>query len=221
MVGINGRAVANFLFSPIAKLFIKLKISPDVITVTGCLLNVLASLIIVPNISLLIGMILVAIFVFSDSIDGTMSRILGTANRWGAFLDATCDRITDQAILLGLAWYMYNINNTAGIVAVIINIPVWFLVSYTRAKAESLALKGEAGIAERSTRIIIVCVFSILAGAHFLSIYFLIVSLYFLFVLCIITILQRMLLAYKQNKNDIHRSFVEQVNKPVTSIKRT
>jgi hypothetical protein len=89
-----------------------------------------------------------------------------------------------------------------------------------RAKAESLALKGETGIAERSTRIIVVCVFGIFVGAHILSIYFLIVAIYILFILCIITILQRMLLAYRQNKNGVHTSFVEQVNKPVTNIKR-
>ncbi len=90
---------------PFVKLFIKLGISPDAVTLVGTLGVVAGALVFFPRGELLYGVLFITAFVFSDLIDGKMARELERKSRFGAFWDSTLDRIGDGAIFGGLALY--------------------------------------------------------------------------------------------------------------------
>src|ERR1700750_294740 len=93
------------LLSPIAHLFLRLGISPDAVTLVGTLGVCAGALVFFPTGHLLIGVLVVTAFVFSDMIDGYMARESGQSSSWGAFLDSTLDRLGDAAIFGGLVLY--------------------------------------------------------------------------------------------------------------------
>jgi hypothetical protein len=92
------RGLSASLLGPIARLLIKLGVSPDVVTIIGTLGVVLAALICFPQGWLWQGVLIVTLFVISDMIDGLMANITGKASNWGAFLDSTSDRLGDACL---------------------------------------------------------------------------------------------------------------------------
>ena len=108
-----------------------------------------------PRGELLIGVLVITAFVFSDLIDGYMARTMGVSSKWGAFLDSTLDRLGDAAIFAGLAIWLFQ----GGDDRLLAYVALWCLVmgsvtSYARAKAESLGMQAKGGIAERSDRLV-------------------------------------------------------------------
>ena len=99
------RAFWTKVFSPAARLFLRLGISPDAVTIVGTLGVCAGALVFFPRGQLLVGVLVITAFVFSDLIDGHMARLSGTSSKWGAFLDSTLDRFGDAAIFAGLAFY--------------------------------------------------------------------------------------------------------------------
>lgn len=145
------------VFRPVAHGLIKLGVSPDAVTVVGTLGVVGGALVFFPRGHLLVGVIVITLFVFSDLIDGYMARTLGTSSKWGAFLDSTLDRVGDAAIFGGLAIWLFE----GGDDDLLAYVALWCLVagsvtSYARAKAESLGMQAKGGIAERSDRLVAV-----------------------------------------------------------------
>ncbi len=102
----SGRVVAGRVFTPVARVLLRLGVSPDAVTVVGTVGTAVAALYFFPRGDLLVGTLVICLFVFSDSLDGTMARLAGRPSTWGAFLDSTLDRVADAAIFCGLAlWY--------------------------------------------------------------------------------------------------------------------
>src|SRR5919112_4467835 len=99
------RGLFTKVFSPVARLFLRLGISPDTVTVVGTVGVCAGALIFFPRGELLVGVLVITAFVFSDLIDGAMARKSGRASPFGAFLDSTLDRIGDAAIFGSLAMY--------------------------------------------------------------------------------------------------------------------
>ena len=99
------RAFWTKVISPVAHLLIRLGVSADAVTVVGTLGVCAGALIFFPQGKLLTGVLVITAFVFSDLIDGTMARLTGKTNKFGAFLDSTLDRIGDGAIFAGLALF--------------------------------------------------------------------------------------------------------------------
>ena len=99
------RAVFAKVFAPIARFFLRLGISPDAVTIVGTIGVCAGALIFFPRGELLVGVLVITAFVFSDAVDGHMARISGQSSTWGAFLDSTLDRFGDAAIFGGLAMY--------------------------------------------------------------------------------------------------------------------
>jgi len=97
------RAFWTKVFTPVARLFLRLGISPDAVTVVGTLGVCAGALIFFPQGKFLIGVLVCTAFVFSDMVDGQMARLSGRTSSWGAFLDSTLDRIGDGAIFGGLS----------------------------------------------------------------------------------------------------------------------
>src|SRR6476659_3785872 len=158
------RAFWTKVFSPVARLFLRWGISPDAVTLVGTAGVCAGALIFFPRGQLLLGVIVITLFVFSDLIDGHMARLSGTSSAWGAFLDSTLDRLGDAAIFGGLALYYIGPGDSEPLAALTIYCLVMGSVtSYARARAESLGMQAKGGIAERSDRLVAILVMTGLA----------------------------------------------------------
>ena len=161
----SGRVVARRVFTPVASVLLRLKVSPDAVTVIGTVGTAAAALYFYPKGEFLAGSLVIAIFVFSDSLDGTMARLAGRPSTWGAFLDSTLDRVADAAILGGIALWFAGEGDDPTMAAVTLAALVGaLLVSYARARAEGLGADGSTGIAERTERLAITLLAALLTG---------------------------------------------------------
>jgi CDP-diacylglycerol--glycerol-3-phosphate 3-phosphatidyltransferase/CDP-diacylglycerol--inositol 3-phosphatidyltransferase len=187
------RAFWTKLLSPIAHLFLRLGISPDAVTLVGTLGVCAGALVFFPTGHLLVGVLVVTAFVFSDLIDGYMARESGQSSSWGAFLDSTLDRIGDAAIFGGLVLYYVGPGDSEPWAALALYCLVMGSVtSYARARAESLDMEAKGGIAERADRLVSILVMTGLSDIFNLP--FLIpLTLAVLAVASTITVVQRVL----------------------------
>ena len=189
MVSSAFKPVVNRVIEPIARLAISAKITPNAVTVFGTIGTIVSALTFYPRGDLFIGTLLIVFFALSDLFDGAIARLSEKgASAWGGFLDSTCDRVTDSAVLGALA--IYCILNDLSIYPVVIaSIVIGFLISYIRAKAESFGIACTVGIAERTERLIIALVG---IGFHGLGVpYILAGSMWVLLFLGAITVAQR------------------------------
>lgn len=153
------RAFFTNLITPVARLLLRLRVSPDAVTVVGTLGVVVAALWFFPRGQLLAGVLVITAFVFSDLLDGTMARISGKTSNWGAFLDSTLDRMGDSAIFGGLVLYYAHVVGSELLSSLTLYCLVTgWLTSYARARAESLGYEAKGGIAARADRLVAVLV---------------------------------------------------------------
>jgi len=158
------RAFWTGLFQPVINLLLRLGISPDAVTLVGTLGVCAGALVFFPQGELLVGVLVITAFVFSDLIDGAMARQSGRTSTFGAFLDSTLDRIGDSAIFGGLAMYYVGPGDDDRLAALAIYCLVMGSVtSYARARAESLGMTAKVGIAERADRLVSILVITGLA----------------------------------------------------------
>ncbi|ANH39374.1 CDP-diacylglycerol--inositol 3-phosphatidyltransferase [Nocardioides dokdonensis FR1436] len=147
------------VLAPFVTLFIRLGISPDVVTLVGTLGVAAGALIFFPQGELLIGVLFITAFVFSDLIDGQMARTMGRSSTFGAFWDSTLDRIGDGAVFGGLVLYFAGPGDSTLYLALSLYCVVMGSVtSYARARAESLGMDAKGGIAERADRLVLILV---------------------------------------------------------------
>ena len=187
------------LFTPVAKLFLKLGISPDIVTIVGTLGVAVGALGFYPRGKLFIGTLVITAFVFSDTIDGVMARESGRSSKWGAFLDSTLDRVGDGAIFGGLVLYYAGHQHQQLLMAslALACLILGSVVSYARARAEGLGMTANVGIAERADRLVAVLVATGLVGLGLPEVV-LTVVLALLAVASFVTIIQRMLTVRRQ-----------------------
>ena len=186
------------LLKPIAHLLIRLGVSPDIVTFIGTAGVVAGALVFFPRGDLWLGVVVIAVFVFSDLLDGYMARTTGTSTSWGAFLDSTLDRLGDAAIFAGLVIWFFGDGDDQ----VLGYVGLWALVmgmltSYTRARAESLGMEAKVGIAERADRLVAILVMTFFADVLDLEI-LLAITLWALAVASTVTVGQRMLVVRRQ-----------------------
>lgn len=165
MLNRHARALFTRIFTPLAHALLRAGISPDVVTFVGTAGVSASALILFPLGQLFWGVVAITLFVFSDVLDGVMARLTDRKGRWGGFLDSTLDRVQDDAIFLGLGLWFYRGGHDAGIGSLaVVCILLGNLVSYARAKAESLGYEANVGIAERAERLVSVLVVAGLCG---------------------------------------------------------
>jgi CDP-diacylglycerol--glycerol-3-phosphate 3-phosphatidyltransferase/CDP-diacylglycerol--inositol 3-phosphatidyltransferase len=159
------RAFWTKVLAPIAHLFIRLGVSADAVTLVGTIGVVVGALAFFPQGHLLGGVIFITCFVFSDLIDGYMSRTAGTTSKFGAFLDSTLDRVGDGAIFGGLALYYAGPGDSRLYLWLsLICLVMGSVTSYARSRAEALGYQAKVGIAERSDRLVSILVMTGLNG---------------------------------------------------------
>ena len=151
------RAAYVKLSTPVARAFLRAGFTPDSVTIIGTAASVIGALTLFPIGQLFAGAVVVCFFVLSDMLDGAMARVSGGGTRFGAVLDATCDRIGDGAVFAGLLWWAaFGLHNTPLVVATLICLVTSQLISYIKARAEASGLRGDGGIIERPERLVIV-----------------------------------------------------------------
>ena len=186
------------IITPFARFFLKIGITPDLMTVAGTGLVVFGAFKFIASGSYVTGVIFIAVTALSDLFDGTMARISNKgSSTWGSFLDSTLDRISDSAIAIALALHLFKTEDRLAPIVLIL-IPLNFLIPYIRAKAESLNIECSGGIAERTERLIIMLLAILLAGLNIS--YALSVGIWTLFILASITVLQRIAIVRRATK---------------------
>lgn len=182
------------LISPIARGLLKIGLTPDAVTLIGTLGVSVGAIVFYPDGRFLAGTLFITAFVFADNLDGTMARLSGRTSSWGAFLDSVLDRFGDAAIFVGLALYFAGPgDNLRAVGAALTCLTLGAVVSYVRAKAESLGWEAKGGIAERAERLIVVLVVTGLVGMFDLPVVVIEVMLWLLAAASVQTILVRML----------------------------
>ncbi len=198
MLNRHARGFFTAIFSPLARWLLKIGVSPDAITIVGTAGVVVGALVFYPLGHLLWGTLFITAFIFSDVIDGIMARMQDRGGSWGNFLDSTLDRLADGALFAGLAiWFFTGGADTAIAVAAVVCLVLGMVVSYVRAKAESLGFQANVGIAERAERLVSVLVVTGLTGLGLPPIV-LLVTLVVLAGASLITVVQRVLAVRRQ-----------------------
>jgi CDP-diacylglycerol---glycerol-3-phosphate 3-phosphatidyltransferase len=187
------RAFWTGLVAPVARLLLRLGVSPDVVTLVGTCGVTAGALVFFPRGDLAVGVLVVTAFVFSDMVDGQMARLSGRTSAWGAFLDSTLDRVGDAAVFAGLVLWFAAGGDAPWLAALALYCLVMGnLTSYVRARAESLGMRASGGVAERADRLVVV-----LVAAFFADVLgfrpLLVVALALLAAASTVTVAQRML----------------------------
>ena len=151
----DARGVIAPVVEPIARGLLRLHITPDMVTLAGTTLTVLTALILIPAGNFIPAVLLLFLFTSADVLDGTMARLSGTQGPWGAWFDATLDRVADGAIFGGvLIWAAWN-SDTPTTILPWVCLAGGAVVSYAKARAEAVGATANGGIAERAERMII------------------------------------------------------------------
>jgi len=128
-----------------------------------------------------------------DILDGALARAGGKTTPFGSFLDSTLDRVGEGAVLGAIALIFSRHGNEVALAATIAAIAGSFLVSYTRAKAEGLGLRGDVGLGSRAERVVVITAGLVLAPWGLLQ-----WAIYLLTATAWLTVLQRILFVRKQ-----------------------
>jgi CDP-diacylglycerol---glycerol-3-phosphate 3-phosphatidyltransferase len=128
-----------------------------------------------------------------DILDGALARAGGKTTPFGSFLDSTTDRVGEGAMLGAIALIFARHGNEVALGATIAAIAGSFLVSYTRAKAEALGLRGDIGLGSRAERVVAITAGLVLAPWGVLQ-----WAIYLLTATAWLTVLQRILFVRKQ-----------------------
>ena len=147
-----------------------------------------------------VGTLVITAFVFSDMLDGAVARARGTSGPWGAFLDSTLDRVGDGAIFGALAlWYAGRGDDLTLCAVAIYDLVAGAVTSYAKARAESLGMTANVGIAERSERLIAILVLTGLSGLFHVPV-LRAIGLWGLAAATTITVVQRMVEVRRQSR---------------------
>jgi CDP-diacylglycerol---glycerol-3-phosphate 3-phosphatidyltransferase len=174
------------------------RVTPNALTTAGVSLCLAAAVIVFfeNRNELLFFWVGAAVFVIGsilDILDGALARAGGKTTPFGSFLDSTLDRVGEGAMLGAIALIFSRHGNQVALGATVAAVAGSFLVSYTRAKAEGLGLKGAVGLGSRAERVVVITAGLLLAPWGLLqwAIYLLTATAWF-------TVLQRILFVRKQ-----------------------
>jgi CDP-diacylglycerol--glycerol-3-phosphate 3-phosphatidyltransferase len=149
--------------TPFARAFGRVGLTPNGLTVLGFLIAGVAAALAGYQLWFAAGIVSVAGALF-DMLDGALARATGTASKFGAFLDSTLDRWGEAVVYVGISAGAVLVREPVTAILAGAAMSSAFMVSYSRAKAESLGFRGEVGIAPRPERIAILAAGLIAAG---------------------------------------------------------
>ncbi len=142
------------ILDPFGAFFNRLGIMPNTMTILGLLGNAVGAVFLARGQMLIGGLIILAMGPI-DALDGTMARLRGEPSDFGAFVDSVTDRYSELVILGGLLIYYAMQQNFTGLVLTYLAAAGSVLVSYTRARAQSLGKETKVGILTRLERYLV------------------------------------------------------------------
>ena len=170
---------------------IESRLTPNAISLTGFVLNVVAAVLVTQRLWVLGGLAFIVGSVM-DTLDGRYSRMSGKGTLFGAFLDSTLDRIEEGLVLTAVAWYFADTGHAIPAAACVLTVLGSLMVSYTRARAEALGVECKVGIATRPVRVVILSIGLVFAkGAGIFDIELLAPAIYAMTALTAVTVVQR------------------------------
>jgi CDP-diacylglycerol---glycerol-3-phosphate 3-phosphatidyltransferase len=176
------------------------RVTPNALTASGVTLCLTAAVVVLfedrgPWVYYWIGAVLFVVGSILDILDGALARAGGKATPFGAFLDSTTDRVGEGAMLGAIALVFHRHDHPVAIALTFAAVVGSFLVSYTRAKAEALGLRGDVGLGSRAERVVVIT-----AGLVFapISIWLLVAAIGLLTATAWLTVVQRILHVRRQ-----------------------
>ncbi|MFU0537603.1 CDP-alcohol phosphatidyltransferase family protein [Gardnerella greenwoodii] len=196
------------VIAPVAKLFVRLGVSANAVTIVGTLAVVVISFVTAFTGQLFAGAILLTIFVLADGLDGSVAALTTGGTKFGAFLDSTLDRIADWSLFMAVFICLWRANNKsvcmwipsvigmllkyAGLFTCMIALMAAFVTSYTRARGRSISVDPKSGLITRADRVAIILVAIGLSGITN-QLFWLSCAMILLSIGGIVTVIQRIL----------------------------
>jgi CDP-diacylglycerol--glycerol-3-phosphate 3-phosphatidyltransferase len=151
----------QWIGDPVARLLLRAQVKPNHLTVVGLGVSCLAAWGFAEG-RLRLAAALLALSGLFDFFDGSLARLAGQESFFGAFLDSVVDRYSDLVVLLGILLLYQRAGDAAGGILTMAGLVGTVMVSYTKARAQSIGIACEIGIMERPERLIL-----LIAGAVF------------------------------------------------------
>jgi CDP-diacylglycerol---glycerol-3-phosphate 3-phosphatidyltransferase len=207
------------VIDPAISFFARHNVNPNTITTIGTVLTIVASIVYATGHIMTAGWIM-AVTAFFDVVDGQVARRTGKSTVFGAFYDSTLDRVADGALMAGLTvFYATNAihHNIYMVVVCLVGIIGTFLVSYTRARAESLGIDAKVGVMQRPERIVLLSAPQALFGL-FWNGWVLMAIIILLSVTACITAVQRIAFVYHATQH-LDSKPIRMINDPASPQK--
>jgi CDP-diacylglycerol--glycerol-3-phosphate 3-phosphatidyltransferase len=150
------RAPVERAVKPLGQALRRTGLSPDHLTLAGLVVGVAAALCVAQG-WMLAGLGLVILAALPDLLDGALAKATNSSSQRGAYFDSVIDRVTDALMFGGLSWYYASGDEPRLALLPFSIMAVSSVISYQRAKAESLGLNAKGGLMERAERVILLC----------------------------------------------------------------
>jgi len=143
--------------APIARVLARLRITPNQVSATGFILNLVAAVLVATG-DLAAAGVVYLVAGCMDLMDGTLARVTHQATRFGAFFDSTMDRVSEGVVFAAIT-YRFAVDGSGVLAAVVVLALLGsLLVSYVRARAEGLGGKCKVGLVTRAERVVLLAV---------------------------------------------------------------
>ena len=194
----NFRKGVDKVLDPIGVLLSRIGVTANALTATGIVIAGIGSVFIGQG-RLFLGFIFLILTGLPDALDGAVAKASGTSSVRGAFLDSVSDRVTDILLFCGIAWYLASNEPGRIMMLPVAVMGAAMLISYQRAKAESLGFDAKGGIMERAERFIVLALGLLISSI-------LITVLWVMLILTLITAIQRFIKVWNQATSQINKS---------------
>ena len=193
----NFRKGVDKVLDPIGVLLSRIGVTANALTATGIVIAGIGSVFIGQG-RLFLGFIFLILTGLPDALDGAVAKASGTSSVRGAFLDSVSDLVTDILLFCGIAWYLASNEPGRIMMLPVAVMGAAMLISYQRAKAESLGFDAKGGIMERAERFIVLALGLLISNI-------LIPVLWVMLILTLITAIQRFIKVWNQATSQINK----------------
>tara|TARA_Y100000590_G_scaffold451356_1_gene592630 strand:- start:705 stop:1319 length:615 start_codon:yes stop_codon:yes gene_type:complete len=186
----NFRSNVDRVLDPIGAGLCRIGVTANALTAAGIVVAAIGAIVIGQG-NLFLGFIFLVLTGLPDALDGAVAKAAGTSSIRGAFLDSVSDRITDIFLFSGIAWYLASNEPGRIMILPVAVMGAAMLISYQRAKAESLGFDAKGGIMERAERFIVLALGLLISEI-------LIPVLWVMLILTLVTVVQRFVKVWNQ-----------------------
>jgi phosphatidylinositol phosphate synthase len=162
ILSVSVKAGTARLLDPLSRALLRIGVTPNMVTILGTLGVGVGAIGFAARGRLVWAVVIVTLSALTDVMDGAMARARGTSSKFGALLDSTMDRVAD-GMVFGSLVYLYR-DELPTLIAVLLCLVAGQIVSYVKARGESLGLQASKGLVERAERLILTGIGGLLTG---------------------------------------------------------